>query len=142
MLNGKKVAVYVRVGNKNDLSVDNQKKCLTEYCQNKKLEQYEFYIDNGYSGNNLERPAIQKLIEDASEEKLSHCIVYELSRLSRSTKDTLHVINDFLIPNGVNFISLIDSLDTSTSLGKHIINVSTVMDSTKRGITICQKTKR
>ena len=95
-----------------------------------------------YSGNNLERPAIQKLIKDAREEKLSHCIIYELSRLSRSTKDTLHIINDFLIPNGVNLVSLIGNLDTSTSLGQHVINISSMINSTKRGREICQRTKR
>ena len=142
MLNNKKVAFYIRVANKNDSSIDIQKKWLTEHCQAKNYEHYEFYIDNGYSGNNLERPAIQKLIKDAREEKLSHCIIYELSRLSRSTKDTLHIINDFLIPNGVNLVSLIGNLDTSTSLGQHVINISSMINSTKRGREICQRTKR
>ena len=141
-MNCKKVAFYIRVGNKDDSSINIQKEWLTTYCNDKKYEHYEFYIDNGYSGNNLERPAIQKLIQDAKDEKLSHCIVCKLDKLSRSTKDTLHIINDFFTPNGVNLVSINENLDTSTSLGKYIIDTFTMANSTLRGKEICQKTKR
>ena len=140
-MNRKKVAIYIRVSNKDASAINIQKECLMAYCQDKKIENYEFYIDNGYSGNNLKRPAIQKLIKDVTEEKLSHCIVYKIDRLSRSTKDTLHIINDFFIPNGINLISIVDNLDTSTSLGKCIINMYSIINSNKRGKNICQKTR-
>lgn len=145
MLNGKKIAFYIRVAraNEEDSSIDFQKKQLVKYyCEDKDISNYEFYIDNGYSGNNLERPALQRLIQDSQEKKLSHCIVYKLDRLSRSAKDSLHIINNILNPNGVEFVSLIDSLDTSNSLGKHIIDLYSMIISTKRGKEICQKTKR
>ena len=138
----KKVAIYIRVANKDTSSINVQKECLTTYCLDKKFEDYEFYIDNGYSSNNLQRPALQKLIQDAIDKKISHCIVYQLDRLSRSTKDTLHIINDLFIPHEVNLVSIIDGLDTSTSLGKYIINMYSMIAASKRGEKICQKTKR
>ena len=121
MSNAKRIAIYIRIGNKEGNTLDIQKEQLIRYCETKEIKNYEFYIDNGYSGNDLERPALQKLIQDAIDGKLSTCIVYELSRLSRSTRGAMHIIYDILIPHGVNIISLIDNLDTSTALGKSII---------------------
>lgn len=121
MSNAKGIAIYIRIGNKEGNTLNIQKEQLTRYCETKEIKNYEFYIDNGYSGNDLERPALQKLIKDAIDGKLSTCVVYELSRLSRSAKGAMHIIYDILIPYGVNIISLMDNLDTSTSLGKSII---------------------
>ena len=121
MSNAKRIAIYIRIGNKEGNTLDIQKEQLIRYYETKEIKNYEFYIDNGYSGNDLERPALQKLIQDAIDGKLSTCIVYELSRLSRSTRGAMHIIYDILIPHGVNIISLIDNLDTSTALGKSII---------------------
>lgn len=134
MPNTKGIAIYIRIGNKEGNTLDIQKEELIRYCEAKGIKNYEFYIDNGYSGNDLERPAIQKLIQDAIDGKLSTCIVYELSRFSRSTRDTMHIIYDILIPHGVNIVSLRDSLDTSTSLGKSIIEYYLMLEIGKRKI--------
>ena len=121
MSNAKGIAIYIRIGNKEGNTLDIQKEELIRYCEAKGIKNYEFYIDNGYSGNNLERPAIQKLIKDAIEGKLSTCIVYELSRFSRSARGATHIIYDILVPHGVDIISLRDNLDSSTSLGKSVL---------------------
>lgn len=125
--NKKIAAIYIRVSTdaqvEEGYSIDAQKEQLAAYCISKGIKDYEFYIDGGWSGSNLERPEIQRLIKDAKEERISHCIVYKLDRLSRSQKDTLYVIEDVLNPHNVDFVSLTESLDTSTPMGRLMIGI-------------------
>ena len=125
--NKKIAAIYIRVSTdaqaEEGYSIDAQKEQLAAYCVSKGIKDYEFYIDGGWSGSNLERPEMQRLIKDAKDEKLSHCIVYKLDRLSRSQKDTLYIIEDVLNPHGVDFVSLTESLDTSTPMGRLMIGI-------------------
>lgn len=125
--NKKIAAIYIRVSTdaqaEEGYSIDAQKEQLAAYCISKGIKNYEFYIDGGWSGSNLERPEMQRLINDAKEDKLSHCIVYKLDRLSRSQKDTLYIIEDVLNPYGVDFVSLTESLDTSTPVGRLMIGI-------------------
>ena len=123
----KKAAIYIRVSTdaqfEEGYSIDAQKEQLSAYCVSKGIKNYEFYIDGGWSGSNIERPEMQRLIHDAKNGKLSHCIVYKLDRLSRSQKDTLYVIEDVLNPNGVDFVSLTETLDTGTPMGRLMIGI-------------------
>ena len=125
--NNKIAAIYIRVSTdaqaEEGYSIEAQKEQLTAYCVSKGIKDYEFYIDGGWSGSNLDRPEIQRLIKDAKEERISHCIVYKLDRLSRSQKDTLYVIEDVLNPHNVDFVSLTESLDTSTPMGRLMIGI-------------------
>ena len=127
MSKNKIAAIYIRVSTdaqvEEGYSIDAQKEQLAAYCISKGIKDYEFYIDGGWSGSNLERPEMQRLIQDAKNEKISHCIVYKLDRLSRSQKDTLYVIEDVLNPHNVDFVSLTESLDTSTPMGRLMIGI-------------------
>ena len=122
-----KVALYIRVSTdyqaEEGYSIDAQKEQLEAYCISKNIKNYEFYIDGGWSGSNIERPEIQKLIKDIREDKISHVIVYKLDRLSRSQKDTLYLIEDVFNPHGVDFVSLNESMDTSTPMGKLMLGI-------------------
>ena len=84
------------------------------------------YIDGGYSGGNMERPALQKLLSDVQSGKINAVLVYKLDRLSRSQKDTLNIIEDHFLKNGVDFISLNENFDTSTPFGKAMIGILSV----------------
>ena len=125
--NKKIAAIYIRVSTdaqaEEGYSIDAQKEQLAAYCISKGIRDYEFYIDPGYTGSNIERPEMQRLIKDVKEDKISHCIVYKLDRLSRSQKDTLYIIEDVLNPHGVDFVSLTESLDTSTPMGRLMIGI-------------------
>ena len=125
--NKKIAAIYIRVSTdaqaEEGYSIDAQKEQLAAYCISKGIKNYEFYIDGGWSGSNLERPEMQRLINDAKEEKISHCIVYKLDRLSRSQKDTLYLIEDVLNPHNVDFVSLNENIDTSTPTGRLMIGI-------------------
>lgn len=120
-------ALYIRVSTdaqrEEGYSIDAQKEALTGYCMARGWKNYEFYIDGGFSGSNLERPQIQRLMEDAKKQRIQKCIVYKLDRLSRSQKDTLYLIEDVLNPNHVDFISINETMDTSTPLGRLMLGI-------------------
>lgn len=120
-------AIYIRVSTdaqaEEGYSIDAQKEQLSAYCVSKGIKKYNFYIDGGWSGSNIERPEMQRLIKDVKEDKISHVIVYKLDRLSRSQKDTLYLIEDVFNPHGVDFVSLNESMDTSTPMGRLMLGI-------------------
>lgn len=123
----KYAAIYIRVSTdaqaEEGYSIDAQKEQLSAYCVSKGIKNYKFYIDGGWSGSNINRPEIQKLINDVNNNKISHVIVYKLDRLSRSQKDTLYLIEDVFNPHNVDFVSLNESMDTSTPMGRLMLGI-------------------
>lgn len=123
----KKAAIYIRVSTdaqrEEGYSIDAQKEALTAYCISKQISNYEYYIDGGFTGSNLNRPEMQRMIEDAESGRLSHVVVYKLDRLSRSQKDTLYLIEDVLNPHQVAFVSLNESMDTGTPMGRLMLGI-------------------
>ena len=123
----KTAAIYIRVSTEaqreEGYSIDAQKEMLTAHCVSKGLKNYAYYIDGGFTGSNIERPQMQLLISDIKQGKISHVIVYKLDRLSRSQKDTLYLIEDVFNPHGVDFISMNESMDTSTPLGRLMLGI-------------------
>lgn len=131
-----KVAIYVRVSTTNQAeegySIDEQKDKLKSYCQIKDWNVYKVYTDGGFSGSNTERPALEKLIKDAKNKKFDTVLVYKLDRLSRSQKDTLYLIEEVFIKNGIEFLSLQENFDTSTPFGKAMIGLLAVFAQLER----------
>ena len=122
-----KAAIYIRVSteaqSEEGYSIDAQKEQLTAYCISRGIKNYEYYIDGGWSGSNIERPEIERLINDVKNDEVSHVIIYKLDRLSRSQKDTLYLVEDLFMPHNVDFISLTENLDTSTPTGRAMIGI-------------------
>lgn len=103
-------------------------------------DEYEYYIDGGYSGKNLNRPAIQKLMKDAKTNKIDCVIVFKLDRLSRSQKDTLYLIEEIFNKHNVGFTSIQEKFDTTTPFGKAMIGILSVFAQLERE-TILERTK-
>ena len=120
-------AIYIRVSTdiqaEEGYSIEAQKEQLTAYCVSKGIKNYDYYIDGGWSGSNINRPEMQRLIKDVKDDKISHVIVYKLDRLSRSQKDTLYLIEDVFNPHNVDFVSLNESMDTSTPMGRLMLGI-------------------
>ena len=131
-----KVAIYVRVSTTNQAeegySIDEQIDKLEAYCKIKDWTVYKVYTDGGFSGSNTDRPALEKLIKDANKKKFDTVLVYKLDRLSRSQKDTLFLIEDIFIKNGIEFLSLQENFDTSTPFGKAMIGLLSVFAQLER----------
>lgn len=125
----KKVACYVRVSTENQLenySIDEQTERLKAYCKAKDLSIYKIYTDGGYSGGNINRPALNAMLVDISRKIFDTVVVYKLDRLSRSQKDTLLLIEDKFLANGVDFISVSENFDTSSPFGRAMIGILSV----------------
>lgn len=120
---------YARVSTDNQLenySIEEQTARLEAYCSAKGWTLLHTYIDGGYSGGNTDRPALQEMLRAIKENKIDAVVVYKLDRLSRSQKDTLTLIEDELLANGTDFVSINENFDTSTPFGKAMIGILSV----------------
>lgn len=89
---------YVRVSTEeqavNGVSIDAQKEILQAYAVVKGYTDFKIYTDEGFSGKNLNRPDVQRLLEECRSGKVEAVIVWRLDRLSRSLRDTLETIEE------------------------------------------------
>lgn len=113
-------------------SIGEQVERMKDYCKARGWTVYKSYSDPGYSGANMERPGLQAMLEDAEDGKVDAVLVYKLDRLSRSQKDTLTIIEDYLLPNGVDFVSVTENLDTTSPFGKAMIGILSVFAELER----------
>jgi site-specific DNA recombinase len=129
-----KVALYIRVSTleqaEHGYSLQEQEQRLKDYCSAKDWTIKKIYKDGGYSGGSLDRPAMQQLIKDCK--KYNMILVYKLDRLSRSQKDTMYLIEDVFLANGVQFTSMSENFDTSTPLGMAMIGILSVFAQLER----------
>ena len=138
-----KAGLYARVSTDIQLegySIDAQKEFLLSYAKAKEFTEFEYYIDGGYSGKDLERPAIQKLIRDVKEHKIDCVIVFKLDRISRSQKDTLYLIEEVFNKYNVGFVSVRENFDTTIPFGKAMVGVLSIFAQLERE-TILERTK-
>ncbi|MCL2031462.1 MAG: recombinase family protein [Oscillospiraceae bacterium] len=122
-----KAALYIRVSTdaqrEEGYSIDAQKQMLEAHCVSRGIREYEFYIDGGFTGSNIDRPELQRLLNDARTGAIGCVVVYRLDRLSRSQKDTLYIIEDVLNPHKVDFTSINEHMDTATPMGRLMLGI-------------------
>lgn len=140
----KKAALYIRVSTdaqfEEGYSVEAQKEMLEGYCRSRGIRRFEFYIDGGFTGSNIDRPEMKRLIEEVRAGLVSQVAVYKLDRLSRSQKDTLYLIEDVFNPCGVSFTSLNENLDTGTPMGRAMLGILSAFAQLERE-TIRERTR-
>lgn len=119
------VCAYVRVSTDKQAdkgySIGEQTERVTAYCKSKEWNLGKIYTDAGYTGGNLDRPALQEMIRDI--ENYDIVLVNKLDRLSRSQKDTLYLIQDVFAPHGCSFVSMQESFDTTTPIGIAMVGI-------------------
>ena len=123
-------AVYTRKSTEEGLeqeynSLDAQRDAAEAYVVSQKHEGWELvaktYDDGGFTGN-MERPALQCLLADIEAGEVDCVIVYKVDRLSRSLLDFTKIIEAF-DQHGVSFVSVTQQFNTSTSMGRLVLNV-------------------
>jgi len=133
-------AIYCRVSTDKQvdhgLSLPAQQSRLVAYCQAHGWEVYQIYVDDGYSGKNLDRPAMKRMLADAKDGKFSRISVIKLDRLSRSQKDALYLIEDIFNPRNIGFHSVSESFDTTTPFGKASLGMMSVFAQLEREMII------
>jgi DNA invertase Pin-like site-specific DNA recombinase len=80
------------------------------------------YDDGGFSGGTLERPALQRLLRDIEQGRVDVVVVYKIDRLSRSLMDFSRMVETFEA-HGVTFVSITQSFNTTTSMGRLTLNI-------------------
>lgn len=121
------VDLYIRVSTTEQAlegySVAEQESRLRRYSEAMGFRIHKVHIDAGFSGASLDRPAIKEVIRDIQSHLVSKVIVWKLDRLSRSQKDMLVMLEDVFLANDCDFISMMESFDTSTAFGRAIVGI-------------------
>ena len=124
-------AIYTRKSTTEGLggdftSLDNQRESAESYIQSQKSQGWlalpDSYNDGGFTGSNVDRPALQKLIEDIKSKKVNCVVVYKVDRLSRSLIDFVKLLQ-FFEENKVTFVSVTQHFDTNSSMGRLTLNI-------------------
>ena len=124
-------AVYCRVSTDERLdqefnSVDAQREAGHAYVASQRSEGWipvaDDYDDPGYSGGNTERPALKRLMADIEQGKIDIVVVYKIDRLTRSLVDFSKMV-DVFERQGVSFVSVTQQFNTTTSMGRLMLNV-------------------
>ncbi|MCW5680011.1 MAG: recombinase family protein [Xanthobacteraceae bacterium] len=124
-------AVYTRKSTDHNLelefnSLDAQREACEAYIKSQAHEGWRLvptkYDDGGHSGSSLERPALQKLLEDVRAGKIDVIVVYKIDRLTRSLTDFAKLVEVF-DQQTVSFVSITQSFNTTTSMGRLTLNV-------------------
>ena len=124
------IAIYARksVFREDSISIESQ----IEQCRYEaKGEECLIYADNGFSGKNTARPEYQRMIADIEKKKIHKIIVYRLDRISRSILDFSTMMNLFEKLK-VEFVSATEHFDTSSPMGKAMLNICIVFAQLER----------
>jgi DNA invertase Pin-like site-specific DNA recombinase len=116
----KRAAVYCRVST-SDQNTDLQQAELLDYCQFRKWEIAEAFTDT-MSGVKDRRPALDRMLADARRGRFDVVVVWRFDRFARSTSHLLRSLEEFQ-SLGVDFVSLRESVDTSTPTGKAVFTI-------------------
>ena len=124
-------AIYTRVSTDQGLeqdfnSLDAQREASEAYVKSQAHEGWKQirnrYDDGGFSGGSMDRPALRKLLSDVEAERIDVIVVYKVDRLTRSLADFAKLVELFDAHN-VSFVSVTQSFNTTTSMGRLTLNV-------------------
>ena len=124
-------AIYTRKSTEEGLdmdynSLDAQRDACQAYIASQKSEGWvalrDAYDDGGFSGGTLNRPGVQRLLEDVQEGLIDVIVVYKIDRLSRSLADFSKLVELF-DQHKVTFVSVTQSFNTTTSMGRLTLNI-------------------
>jgi site-specific DNA recombinase len=139
-----RVGAYVRVSTQRQAtegdSLEAQQNVISRYLENRKLQDQRkidfvrFYIDAGRSAKDQNRPELQRLRADIGKGELDSVICFKLDRITRSILDFADLW-EFFAQHGVEFISLHESVDSSTPMGKAMLFIIMVFAQLEREVT-------
>jgi DNA invertase Pin-like site-specific DNA recombinase len=118
-----KIALYARVSTTDKgQDPEMQLRELREYCERRKLEITNEYVDNGISGSKESRPELNRLMADANRRKFDAVLVWKFDRFARSTSHLLKALETFQSLK-IDFVSLTEGIDTSTPVGAMVFTI-------------------
>ena len=126
-----KCAIYTRKSSEEGLeqgfnSLDAQREACEAFILSQQHEGWKLvptmYDDGGYSGGNMERPALKQLLADIDQKKINVVVVYKVDRLTRSLADFAKIVEQF-DAKGISFVSVTQQFNTTSSMGRLTLNV-------------------
>ncbi|QOS98153.1 recombinase family protein [Brevibacterium sp. JNUCC-42] len=121
-----RVAIYSRVSTdeqaQEGFSIPAQKDKLTAFVHSQDWDIFDYYIDEGVSGKDIDRPELQRLLSDVKNRKIDIVLVYRLDRLTRSVLDLYKLLQEF-DKHEVKFKSATEIYDTTTAIGRLFITL-------------------
>lgn len=124
-------AIYTRKSSEEGLeqnfnSLDAQREACEAYVLSQAGEGWEclpeYYDDGGWSGGNMERPALKRLLDEITKGRIAIVVVYKVDRLTRSLMDFARIVEVF-DTNKVSFVSVTQAFNTTSSMGRLTLNV-------------------
>ena len=114
------VAIYCRLSREDEdssqsLSIQNQKEFLTDYANKNNWNIYDYYIDDGYTGTNFNRPGFKRMINDIENKLINIVITKDLSRLGRNYLDTGRYTEEYFPLHNIRYIAVNDNFDSNNS---------------------------
>ena len=124
-------AIYARKSSERGLdmefnSLDNQELACKSYIASQAFQGWEYvktYSDAAISGGTMARPGLQEMLSDIKTSKIQCVLVYKIDRLSRSIYDFKRMMKEDFEPHDCNLVSITQSFDTSTAMGKLTLNM-------------------
>jgi len=112
-----KVALYIRLSKEDDSdsesqSVTNQRNFLLQYTKENRLDVYDIYIDDGFSGTSFNRPSFNRMLSDIDSGKVNMVITKDMSRLGRNYIETGQFMEVYCPEQNVRYIAVLDGVDT------------------------------
>jgi len=95
-------------------SISNQKKIVETYCQQHGITILKFFVDDGWSGGNFERPGFQEMMRALESGKANVVITKDLSRLGRDMRESSYYAEQFFPENQIRYIAIADNFDSET----------------------------
>lgn len=129
--NAIRCAIYTRKSTEEGLdqefnTLDAQREAAEAYIASQRMEGWvvapEHYDDGGFSGGNMERPALKRLLEEAEAGRIDCLVVYKVDRLSRSLMDFARIM-EILDRRNVSFVSVTQQFNTTNSMGRLTLNI-------------------
>ena len=124
------IGLYVRVSTINQIDKDSlqtQEDRLKAFCKANGINSFKVYRDAGFSAKDTKRPALETLFKDIKDGKVSGVFVVKLDRITRSIKDLIH-LTEFFNKHNIKFVSISESIDTSTAMGRAMQNLLGIFD--------------
>ena len=130
-MNNCRCAIYTRKSTEEGLeqafnSLDAQREACGAYILSQAHEGWEalpdLYDDGGWSGGNMDRPALKQLLDDVASGKVDIIVVYKVDRLTRNLADFARIV-DILDKSGASFVSVTQAFNTTNSMGRLTLNV-------------------
>ena len=133
-MSNKKIAGYIRLSKEDEKegeseSITNQKELIKRYIEENQLGECKYFVDDGYSGGNFERPQFKGLIEEIKKDNITTVITKDTSRLGRDFIETSYYMFKYFPEHNIRYIAILENFDTAHPNGvEDIIPFKTIIN--------------